>query len=434
MARARWTNWGRTYSCSPVSIEFPSSEDEIVSVVKSAASNTETVKVVGAGHSFTDIACTEGRLISLDRHNRVLEADKESGLVTVQAGIRIHELNEELARRGLAMENLGDIGYQSIAGAISTSTHGTGIKLGGLATQVRGFDLILADGSRLSCSADDDAETFRAVQVSLGALGVISTVTLQCVPAFNLHALEKPMRLEDCLGQLDDLVESNDHFEFWWFPHTDTAYIKANNRTDEPPRPKSPRRAWFEDIFLSNRVFGLACRIGRAFPNLVPRLNNLTVGALGKVEIIDRSDRVFTSPRLVRFSEMEYAIPRTAVQEAVRGVRSLIDDRGLRVSFIIEVRFVAADDIWLSTSHGRETAYIAVHMYERTPYEDYFRGVESIMNDYGGRPHWGKLHFQTADTLRDRYDRWDDFLSVRKRLDPEGRFRNSYLDRVLGAT
>lgn len=401
-------------------------------MVKSAAAAGSTVKVVGAGHSFTDIACTDGRMISLDRYNRVLEADPVSGRVTVQAGIRLYDLNERLASAGLAMENLGDIGYQSIAGAISTATHGTGSKLGGLATQVREIELILADGSKLHCSLDEEQEAFRAAQVSIGALGVISTVSLQCVPAFNLHAVEKPMGLEDCLANLDELIEGNDHFEFWWFPHTDGAYLKLNNRTEQPLKPKSPSRAWFEDVFLSNHLFGLSCRIGRAFPNAIPRLNRIAVGALGKVEVVDRSDRVFTSPRLVRFSEMEYAIPRAAAAEALRRIRSMIDSEGFRVSFIVEVRFVAPDDISLSTSYGRETAYIAVHMYERVPYEGYFRGVESIMNDYEGRPHWGKLHFQTAGALRDRYPKWDDFLAVRRRLDPSGCFRNSYLDRVLG--
>lgn len=431
-ARTVWTNWGRTYSCRPSAIESPSGDEEIAAVVKSAAAAGESVKVFGAGHSFTDIACTDGRLITLEKHNRIIDIDPPKRRVTVQAGITLQRLNEELARNGLAMENLGDIEYQSIAGAISTATHGTGAKLGGLATQVRGLEFILADGSKLHCSSEEHPDVFHAARVSVGALGVISSVTIQCVPAFKLHALEKPMKLDDCLAQLDDLVDSNDHFEFWWFPHTDGAYIKANNRTDEPLAPKSPRRAWFEDIFLSNHVFGFSCRIGRAFPNAIPRLNRIAVGALGKVEVVDRSDRVFTSPRLVRFSEMEYAIPRAAAADALREVRSMIEVRGFRVSFIVEVRFVAPDDIPLSTAYGRETAYIAVHTYVRTPYEDYFRGVEEIMKGHDGRPHWGKLHFQTAETLRTLYPEWDRFERTRKRLDPEGRFRNAYLDRVLG--
>lgn len=427
-----WTNWANTYSCKPRAIDSPAGEEQIVAAVRSASAAGEKVKVVGSGHSFTDIACTQGRMISLAQHNRVLDVDTSTGLVTVEAGISLRSLNEELARNGLAMQNLGDIAYQSIAGAISTATHGTGATFGGLATQVRGLELITADGSKVRCSAEERPEIFSSARVSLGALGVVSAVTIQCVPAFNLHAVDIPMKLDDCLAQLDEFIDSNEHFEFWWFPHTSGAYVRTNNRTEEPLAPKSRSRRWFDDIFLSNYVFGLSCRIGRQWPSTIPRLNRMVHRALGKVEIIDRSDRVFTSPRLVKFTEMEYAIPRAAAADALREVRQLIERRGFRVSFIVEVRFVAPDDIPLSTAYDRETAYIAVHMFQGTEYEEYFRAVEQIMDTYGGRPHWGKLHFQTAETLRPRYPEWDRFLAVREECDPERRFSNSYLDRVLG--
>lgn len=427
-----WTNWAKTYSCQPSVIESPAGEEQIIASVRSAYAANEKVKVAGSGHSFTDIACTEGRMISLTQHNRVLDMDTSTGLVTVEAGMTLQRLNDELARSGLAMQNLGDIAYQSIAGAISTATHGTGARFGGLATQVRKLELITADGTKIACSADDRPEVFTCARVSLGALGVISSVTLQCVPAFNLHAVDVPMKLDDCLAQLDQLVESNEHFEFWWFPHTDGAFVRTNNRTEEPPASKSRSREWFDDIFLSNYVFGLSCRVGRRWPATIPRLNRMVHGVLGRVELIDRSDRVFTSPRFVKFSEMEYAIPRAAAADALQEIRHIIDQRGFRVSFIVEVRFVAPDDIPLSTAYGRETAYIAVHVFEGTEYERYFRAVEEIMDRYGGRPHWGKLHFQTAETLRPRYPEWDRFSAVRKECDPERRFSNQYLDRVLG--
>ncbi|HVF12512.1 MAG TPA: D-arabinono-1,4-lactone oxidase [Actinomycetota bacterium] len=427
-----WTNWANTHSCKPLAIDSPAGEEQIIAAVRTAYAAGEEVKVVGSGHSFTDIACTQGRMISLAQHNRVLDVDISTGLVTVEAGISLRSLNEELARNGLALQNLGDIAYQSIAGAISTATHGTGARFGGLATQVRGLELITADGANLRCSAEERPEIFTSARVSLGALGVISTVTLQCVPAFNLHAVDFPMKLDDCLTQLDEFIDTNEHFEFWWFPHTDGAYVRTNNRTDAPPAPKSEARRWFDDIFLSNYVFGLSCRIGRKWPSTIPRLNRVVHSALGKVELVDRSDRVFTSPRLVRFAEMEYAIPRALAADALREVRQLIERRGFRVSFIVEVRFVAPDDIPLSTAYDQETAYIAVHMFEGTEYEEYFRAVEQIMDAYGGRPHWGKLHFQTAETLRPRYPEWDRFLTVREECDPERRFSNSYLDRVLG--
>jgi L-gulonolactone oxidase len=430
---ALWTNWGGTASCRPAEVEHPTSEEEIFAALKRAAVAGERVKVAGAGHSFTDIACTGGRMLKLDRYDRVLEVDPASGTITVEAGITILKLAEELAHHGLAFPNLGDIGYQSISGAISTATHGTGTKLGNLATQVKALRLALADGSALDLSLESDPETFKAAQVSLGALGVISTVTLQCVPAYTLHAVEEPVPLDNVLDRIDQFADSNDHFEImYWFPHSEICVTKTLNRTDDPPRPKGRARGWFEDMFLANHVFGTVARIGRARPSLIPRIGRLAGRLASRSEYSDRSDRVFTHERLVRFSEMEYAIPRAHAAEAVRRLRSMIDEKGFQISIPVEVRFVAADDIFLSPSFGRETAYVAAHVFQGMEYEAFFREVEEIMRDYGGRPHWGKLHFQTHQTLRDLYPAWGRFASVRARLDPHGRFRNAYLDRVLG--
>jgi len=427
-----WTNWGDTASCRPAEVEHPASEEEIIAALKRAAQAGERVKVAGSGHSFTDIACTGGRMLKLDRYSGVLDIDAASQTVTVEAGITIWALAEVLARNGLAFPNLGDIGYQTISGAISTSTHGTGERLGNLATQVKAMRLVLADGSTQDLSDRSDGEAFRAAQVSLGALGVISTVTLQCVPAFNLHAIEGPGKFDEVLGTFDESVASNDHFEFYWFPYTDACLVKANNRTDEPTRPKGRARAWFEDQFVGNTVFGFVCRRMRAHPKWIPRLHRLVGKAITKSEYSDRSDRVFTSPRLVRFAEMEYAIPRDAAVFAVREVRRLIDEKRFDVAFPIECRISAPDDIFLSTAQGRPTAYVAVHQFHGMEHEPYFREVEAVMRSLGGRPHWGKLHYLDHRSLRELYPAWGRFAAVRERFDPLGRFQNAYLDRVLG--
>lgn len=429
----RWKNWGRTQSCRPTTIERPTSEDEIRDVVVRAAREGRRVKAFGAGHSFTDIACTDGVLMNLDRHDRVLDVDRQSRTVTVQGGISLQRLNAELARTGLAMSNLGDIAYQSVAGAISTATHGTGIGFGNLATFVEHMTIVCADGSVLHCSPSSDERTFRAAQVSLGALGIVSTVTLRTEPAFNLEAREEGALLDDVLASLDEHVAANEHFEFFWFPHTEKVYMKRNNRTEAPPTPRSRWKAFRSEILLSNVAFGLACRVGRAQPRRIPSIMRNTVASgLGRSRRIDRSDRVFASPRLVRFSEMEYAIPRDKARAAIEGVRALIDDNGFLVNFPVEVRFVSADDITLSPAHGRETCYIAVHLYRGMDYQPYFRAVEELMMSFDGRPHWGKLHFRDADSLRATYPRFDSFVGVRDKLDPDRVFGNAYLDRVLG--
>jgi L-gulono-1,4-lactone dehydrogenase len=429
--RERWSNWGGNQTCAPAALACPSSEDDLVQVLKDAAAQDRRVKVVGAGHSFTSIACTDGVLVDLASYGRVLAHDAEARTVTVEAGISLHRLCDELDARGRALQNMGDINQQTIAGATQTATHGTGLRFGNLSSQIVGLRLITADGSVLDCSADHNADVFDAARVGLGALGMLSTVTLQCVPAFRLHAVEEPMLVDDVLANLDDLVEGNDHFEFFWVPHTRWALTKRNRRTDEPAEPKSRLKGWVDDILVPNVAFGAMCRLGRRWPHAIPRLAKM-IPSSGRVEYTDRSDKVFTSPRLVRFLEMEYAIPREAIPEALTRVRTLVDQLGTPLSFPVEVRITAGDEIPLSTAQGRETGYIAVHVYRGTPFDAYFSGVEGIMDTYGGRPHWGKMHFQTNETLAPRYPQWASFQTVRARLDPAGRFANPYLDRVLG--
>jgi FAD-linked oxidoreductase len=426
-----WRNWGGNQSCAPVAIQHPISEADIAAVVRAAADQGQRVKVFGAGHSFTDIACTDGRLVSLDRYNRVLELDQRACTVKMQAGITIDQLGAELERHGMAQPNLGDIGYQSIAGAISTATHGTGRNLGNIATQVKAMSLVTADGSVIECDAEHEPDVFAAARVSLGALGVISTVTVQCVPAFTLRSVEEPRTLDEVLERFDEFVEGNDHFEFFWIPHSDGAQTIFNNRTDEPPTPPSKASTWFNDVLMENHAFGAIQRLGAARNSWIPPLNRLTARLISRREIVDLSHRVFINPRLVRFVEMEYAIPRESVVDTVREVNRMIERSGMTISFPVEVRVAAADDIPLSTATARKTAYIAVHVYHTLPHEPYFREVEAIMNGVGGRPHWGKMHYQTAETLASRYPQWDRFIAVRDRLDPERRFGNAYTERVL---
>jgi L-gulonolactone oxidase len=428
-----WSNWARNQQCAPAQWAEPSSEDELVALVKRAAAEDRRLKVVGAGHSFTGIACTDGVLVSLQRYGRVLHADPASGQVTVQAGIPLHRLCDELDARGLALANMGDIAYQSIAGATSTSTHGTGAEWGGLATQIVGLRVVTGDGSVVECTPDSNADVLDVARVGLGALGVLSTVTVQAVPAFRLHAVEEAMPVDDVLADFEGFMTSTDHVEFYWVPHTRWALTKRNTRTQDPRRARGRRREFLDDIVAQNIAFGVLCRVGRRFPRAIPRLAKLLPSASSKVDYIDRSDKVFTSPRHVHFYEMEYSIPAEAVPEALNRVRRLVDTIGVPISFPVEVRVTAPDDIPLSTAHGRRSGYIAVHVYRgTTAYDQYFTGVEAIMDDYGGRPHWGKLHYQKAATLAPRYPRWGDFQAMRARLDPDGRFANPYLDRVLG--
>ncbi len=426
-------NWARNQACVPTSIERPCSADEVASIVQRAHAAQTRVKTIGAGHSFTPAAMTSGTMLSLERMNRVTAIDDRTGRVTVQAGKTLKALGAELADAGLAMPNLGDINVQSIAGAINTATHGTGLTLGNLATTVVGMELVDGRGQVVQCDADRNADLLHSARVGVGALGVVTEVTIQCEPAFNLHAHETVEPLDDLLDGFDTFTTSADHAEFFWMPGARRCQVKRNRRTDEPTRPASTF-AYVRDKYVAeNLAFDLVCRTGRRFPALAPKIAKLVSGAAGERDIIDRSDRVFASPRHVKFVEMEYGIPVEAVPDALRRVRDLTTTLSFPTLFPIEVRVSAADDIPLSTGHGRTNGWIAVHQYRGAPHDAYFQGVERIMNDYDGRPHWGKMHYQSADTLRHRYPEWDAFHAARARLDPDGTFRNDYLDRVLDA-
>lgn len=426
-------NWAGNQRCVPIEVYEPASTEEVAGIVRRAAAANQRVKVIGGAHSFTDVAMTDGHLLSLDAMNRIIGVGGVEGLeVTVQAGIRLDDLNDELAKRGLALPNLGDIDQQSIAGAVSTATHGTGAGHGNIATTIVGLELVTGDGSIRRADEEHDAELLRVARVGLGALGVVTEVTLRCVPAFNLHAVETIEPLVDVLSDFGRVMHATDHVEFYWMPGARRCQVKRNSRTSDPAQPQSKIDYVRDKWIAENLAFGTVCRVGRRFPKAAPKIAKLITSAASEREFVDRSDRIFCSPRKVRFVEMEYGVPFDAIPDAIGRIALLVESLPFPPLFPIEVRASAGDDIPLSTANGRASGWIAVHQYVGAPYESYFQGVENIMNDYAGRPHWGKMHFQSAATLAHRYPEWDTFQSARSELDPGGTFANAYTDRVLG--
>ena len=428
-----WQNWGRSESANPRHIARPTSVDEVVEVVRFARSHDLTVKPVGAGHSFTSIAATTGIQLDIAAIDGVLAVD--GNLVTLAAGTNLHQLPELLGPYGLALANMGDIDRQTIAGATSTGTHGTGAAFGGLATQIRAVTLVTADGTLLRVSETENAELLPAARLGLGALGVLVDITIECVPAFLLSAVEKPEPLAAVLENWSASTAATDHFEFYVWPHTDTVLSKYNTRLpiDAERRPVGRFAGWWEDDFMSNTVLAAKLELGRAFPAFTPAVNRFATRLVGDRSYTDVSHEVFVAPRRTRFVEMEYAVPFDVVPEIVREIHALIEAKGWKISFPIEVRSAAPDDLWLSTATGRPSGYLAFHRYYREDPTEYFRTIEHIMMTYGGRPHWGKMHNRDAESLRAAYPRFDDFVAVRDRLDPQRVFGNAYLERVLGA-
>jgi len=433
-AGGTWQNWGRTRKVKPARVERPSSPEAVQRAVAAALAQGLRIKAIGAGHSFTGIAVAPDVQLDLDDLTGVIDVDLQRQQVTLAAGTRLYDVPRLLAPYGLALENMGDIDRQSIAGATSTGTHGTGGAFGGLATQIVALSLVTGAGELLHVSETQNAELLPATRLGLGALGVIVDVTIRCSPAYALHAVERPEQLKLVLDEYVQRSDSEDHFEFYWFPHTETALTKINTRlsADAPRHPLGRVRRWFDDELMANGLYRGVCAAGSVMPGIVPPFNRVAQRMTGNREFTDASPRVFVTNRSVRFREQEYALPREAVPEALRAVKDLIAARGWRISFPIEVRSAAADDIWMSTAYGRDSGYIAVHRYFREDPAEYFREVESIMAAHDGRPHWGKMHTLDATGLRALYPRFDDFLAVRDRLDPSRAFANPYLTHVLG--
>ncbi len=437
--RREWRNWAGTATATPVRWCRPRTEAGISAAVKAAAADGLPVRAVGSGHSFTAAAVTAGVALSLSGWTGITAADTRTGLVTVRSGTTLRTLNAELDELGLALANLGDIDAQTLAGALSTGTHGTGARLGGLATQIEALELVLADGTVVTCSGSERPELFAAARVGLGALGVISTVTLRCVPSFTLVADERPAPVDEVIEQFDALAAANDHVEFYWFPYGRQALVKRNNRLGGgaaaavPARGAMPpwRRFWEFEV-MENAAFGALCRVGRARPRLIPTLNRFSSAALSARSYADTSHRVFVTPRRVRFVESEYAVPRESLGHVLAELRREVPRLADPVMFPVEVRVAAADDIWLSTGYRRDTAYVAVHQYTGLPYRAYFNLFESIAASVAGRPHWGKMHSLGSGRLRALYPRYDEFRRVRAEVDPEARFGNAYLTQVLG--
>jgi FAD-linked oxidoreductase len=426
---AGWTNWAGDQRCAPIETQRPATLEELRAAVSRAAHSRVRVRAAGSGHSFTEIALTDGMLVKLDRLSRVLDFDRATSLIKVEAGMTLRDLNRRLDELGHGLENLGDIDRQSVAGSISTGTHGTGLRYPSLSAQVEALELVGPEGDLMEVTGGDDLD---AARVALGTLGLIHSVTLRTVPAFTIARRDSPRPLEEVLADLDRLTTANDHFEFYVFPHTTSALCRESRRTDEPPRPKPPALVYAQEVMLENWVGGAFAQLARRVPSLTPRLARLAAGGTGRARKVDRSFKVFASERRIKFTEMEYAIPREQAAEAVRKVLAVAAKPAHAVAFPIEVRFVSADEPMLSTSHHRDTAYIAVHQDTHLDWRGYFGEVEAIMDGYDGRPHWGKRHFQTAKTLAPRYPRWSEFQRLRDRLDPERRFANDYTERVLG--
>lgn len=427
-----WSNWAGNVT-DRATLRCPRTPEEVAEEVRSAAGEGRRIRPVGSGHSFTPIAQADDLRLDLRHLSGILSADRATGRVRVLAGTPLRVLNQALDLLGLAMPNLGDIDAQTVAGATSTGTHGTGATLPGLAGAIAGLRLVTPDGAARWVD-ESEPDLFAAARVGLGALGIITEIELACLPAYRLRAVERPDGLDAVLPRIQEHFDAHRHFEMYWFPGTRRVQTKANDLVaDDVQEPLAEWRRRLDDEFLSNAFFGAAQRVITRVPRTVLPFNEVAARALSARTYTAPSHEVFVTPRSVRFVESEYAVPREAVADVLTDLAAWVERRREPISFPVEVRVAAPDDMWLSTGYGRANAYVAVHQFTRGDHRAYFAAFEEIVAAHAGRPHWGKMHTLDAAELSVLYPRHGDFVALRDRLDPDRVLTNAYLDRVLGA-
>ncbi|MEM9930463.1 MAG: D-arabinono-1,4-lactone oxidase, partial [Bacteroidota bacterium] len=400
--------------------------------VLKAANERQRVRLIGSGHSFTELCTTNDVLISLDHYQGIISADKEQLQATVKAGTKLKLLGALLFQEGLAMENLGDIDTQSIAGTISTGTHGTGTAFGTISTQVVGLKLINGKGEIQTCSASENPELFKSAKVSLGALGIITEVTLQCVPAYKLLIQNNKESLPSVLASIAERNRQNRNFEYYWFPYTETAWTKTTNTAAEGEPDQDNYWNYLSELWVENYSFKALCELARRFPSTNKLVSKIAAQSVPTNKKLSHSHQVYATLRLVRFTEMEYNIPADAYQEVMQEVIRLVNSGRFPIHFPIESRWVKGDDIYLSPAYDRDSAYIACHVYHKKDSTSYFKALEEIFYAYGGRPHWGKMHTLTQKEVLESYPELSTFLRIREQQDPDRLFTNTYLAQLLG--
>ncbi|WP_407265642.1 D-arabinono-1,4-lactone oxidase [Tenacibaculum maritimum] len=423
-------NWSENQQWNPKQFLQPSTEKEIIEIVSEAIKNQRKIRIYGSKHSFSSLNNTDDICLNLDNYQGIVKINEANNYVTVRGGTKLYKLTSLLASYGFAMENMGDVDKQSIAGAIGTGTHGTGIKLGSISTQVVAIKFINGLGETVYCSEHENRELFKCLQISLGVFGIITEVTLKCVANYKLKLEKKSELLTDVLTNLEALNKNNRNFEFYWLPYTNSVQTKYSNITDKE-EDKDSFLNYFNDIIIENYVFKLLCNSAKWFPKLNTTVAKISSNFLSNTTKIKDSKNVYATPRLVKFTEMEYNVPIEAYKEAMKDIVNCIYRKKFNIHFPIENRFVQKDDIYISPAYQRESAYIACHVYKGKEYKKYFEALEEIFSKYEGRPHWGKIHYKKAEYFYEKYPMFGVYNEQRKRQDPEEIFLNENLRNIL---
>jgi len=421
-----WKNWSGNLQCFPSSRQAPSTLEELQTQVRETKGR---IRAVGAGHSFSPLVPTNQTLLSIRRLAGLTNIDSANRHATLQAGTLLSETGPMLAAHNQALINMPDVDQQTLAGAIATATHGTGRELGCLSAYVKALDIVTASGDLVHCNAQHNAELFKAAQVSLGALGIITSITMQNTAPFKLKREAKWRTIEEAIDQADRLSQSNRNFEFYYFPFTGMTLSDSLNISNKPVSNN-------EELDSNSGIMDL--KSARDYLSWSNKLRELILSAYMKTiepkTNIDHSYSIYATERNVRFNEMEYHLPADSGLQALQEIRVMIERNFPEVFFPIECRFIKGDDLWLSPFYQRDTVSIAVHRYFEEDYRPLFKAVEPIFQKHGGRPHWGKINTFSPSQFRQAYPQWQAFQDVRQHYDPEGKFLNAYLKNIFSAS
>lgn len=426
-----WSNWSGGVHCKPKTIVVPKDEVELAATVRGAEG---TVRVPGSGHSFTPVCASDGMLIDLDAFRGLISIDTQTATATLGAATKLWQIGPILHAAGFGFKNMGDIDRQALAGVVNTGTHGTGPNLGNFSSEVAGFRLVMANGDVVNCTPSENTELFEAGRCGLGMLGVMSEITMKVRPAYKLKEHNYLKAPDELFAELDHLINSNRHFEFFWFPYSDRCICKALNETDDPA--PAPRTA--EEMYARGEKSGGETRLFEGINEILPYAPFLLKFAHGLFSQfmpgpakVRWSHEIFPSPRTTRFNEMEYAVPAESGPDCIREIVEMIRKRRINTGFPIEYRTVAGDDVWISPFEGRASATIAVHQYFRVDTKKLFDACEAIFKSYDGRPHWGKRHTLDAARAEQVYPQFGRFRELRRKVDTKGTFLNPHLRAIF---
>ena len=426
----RFTIWSGVHSIVPQRWASPGGEDEVAALLYEADRAGRRVRPVGSGHSWSPVALAEDVLVDLSRMSRVLGIDAAARTITVQAGCLLETINAALDAVGLAMPILGSVAKQTIAGAISTGTHGSSLRWGNLATLVTRLRLVTPTGDILEL--DERDERLAGARVSLGALGIVTELTLRVVPAFRLAEERETRSIAEIAATLAEIAESAEFAKVWWLPGSELATVFRYHRTVEPVTERDVWRA-IDQYLVNDLVFDAALKLSRTRPAMTELVNRTVASSyLGSARRVARSDRAFNLAMPPVHRETEHAVDLEDAGALVSETLAMVARQGIRVNFPYEIRFVGADDGWLSPAYGRDTCQVGAYMAESADLERYFAGFDAIGRALGGRPHWGKELRADHAYLRSVYPEFDRFVALRDELDPHGTMSNAFLDRVLG--